>query len=139
MWSYQYATKTDAQPEQIWSVLRDQHTGAYEDPSGDRFEIHGPFAVGTELSVTPQGQDTFSSVITELKENEVYEDETRLDGFSLRFRHTLLPTDSGGALVTHGLVIDGPAADAVGPELGPQITADFPAALDSLVSAAASR
>jgi hypothetical protein len=120
----------------VWVALRDIHTGATSTPGGDIFEIHGPFQVGTELSVTPQGQDTFRSEIIELVEDERYADKTKYGDISLTFRHTLVPLQTG-TRVTHELVIDGAAADQIGPELGPQISEDFPATMQSLFDVAA--
>ena len=51
------------------------------------------------------------------------------------FRHVLEPIGAG-TRVTHQLVIDGPGADSTGPELGLQITADFPAGLAGLITTA---
>jgi hypothetical protein len=138
MWTTAHSAETDLPAAAVWAALRDVHTGAIAAAGGDVFEIHGPFAVGTELSVTPAGQDTFRSRIVELVENERYADETQFGDLTLTFRHTLEPLPAG-ARVIHELVIDGPSADAVGPELGPQISADFPAAMQGLFDAAAAR
>ena len=94
----------------MWAALRALHTGEIASTDGDEFRIDGPFAVGTELDVTPQGQDTFRSRIVELVENERYADRTEFGDVSLTFRHTLEPT-AAGTRVTHQLVIDGPGAD----------------------------
>jgi hypothetical protein len=135
MWKTEYQQVVPAPVDAVWAALRDLHSGVSLSENSDSFVLHGPFAVGTELSVTPQGQDTFRSVIVELLENEVYADQTEFDGLSLLFRHRLVATDAGTS-VTHQLVIDGPGADEVGPELGPQISADFPAAMADLSAAA---
>jgi hypothetical protein len=90
----------------------------------DRFELHGPFAVGATVSVTPVGQDTFESRIVDLVEPITYADEASFGDVTLLFRHTLEPVPEG-TRVTHRLEISGPAADQVGPELGPQISGDF--------------
>lgn len=138
MWTTAHSAETDQPPATVWAALRDIHTGATTAAGGDVFEIHGPFAVGTELSVTPAGQETFRSRIVELVENERYADETQFGDITLTFRHTLEPL-AAGARVTHELLIEGPSADTVGPELGPQISADFPAAMQGLFEAAAAR
>lgn len=134
MWTAQHTAETDLPPTAIWTALRDLHTGVTDNPLGDRFEIHGPFAVGTELDVTPHGQETFRSRITELIENERYADTTEFDDLTLTFRHTLEPTRAG-TRITHQLEIDGPGADDAG-ELGTQISADFPEGLQGLIAAA---
>lgn len=137
MWSTEYSAETTAGPRAVWVALRDLHSGTPLSENSDRFELHGPFAVGTELSVTPQGQDTLRSRIVELVEDEVYADQTSFGGLTLLFRHTLARVRDGGTRITHTLVIEGKDADQVGPELGPQISADFPAAMSDLIAAAA--
>jgi len=136
MWSYEFATDTDLERTACWTALAAVHTGEAATIGGDVFELHGPFEMGTELSVTPAGQETFRSVITELDEGPAYADLTNYDGLTLAFRYTLADLPGGGTRLTHSLVIDGEQADAVGPELGPQITADFPADLAGLIALA---
>ena len=136
MWSTEYSTETGLAAPAIWAALSDLHHGVALDGNSDRFELHGPFAVGTELTVTPQGQGSFRSTITELTENSVYADRTEFGGLILTFRHTLAPLAGGGTRVTHELMIDGDDAGTMGPELGPQISADFPEAMNALLAAA---
>ncbi len=138
MWTTQYEQQIEAPAAAIWAALRDLHSGVATGPNSDSFALHGPFAIGTELSVTPQGQDTFRSVIVEMVENEVYADRTSYEGLTLLFRHRLVPSGAG-TLVSHELEIDGPAAAQVGPELGPQISGDFPLAMAELAAAAVAR
>jgi hypothetical protein len=135
MWKTEYTAESECPIEAVWTALRELHTGVRKSDGGDVFEIHGPFVVGTEVSVTPQGQDTFTAKITELHEPVRYADETVFGDLILRFRHVLTSTDNG-TRVTHQLEIEGSGADAAGPELGPQISSDFPAAMDSLFESA---
>ncbi len=139
MWSTEYTVDTTATPGAVWSALRDLHTGTRLSEQSDSFEIHGPFAFGSKVSVTPKGKDTFHCKIVEFVEGERYAARTELSGLSLLFRHTLDPLTSGGTRITHTLVIDGPASDQVGPELGSQISEDFPSVIDDLVTAAIDR
>lgn len=136
MWSTEYSATTDLPPAAIWGTLRQLHMGELAYEGADLFEPHGPFAIGTELSVTPQGQDTMTSTIVELVENERYADVTHFGGLDLLFRHTLAPS-GGGTTVTHRLEISGEGADQVGPELGPQISADFDETMAGLFAQAA--
>jgi len=138
MWTAAHSIETSLPVDAVWSALADLHTGAATPADGDVFVIHGPLAVGTELDVTPQGQDTFRSRIIELVEHERYADVTTFGDVDLTFRYVLEPV--GERLrVTHELVIDGPGADTTGPELGPQITSGFPASLEGLVALAGER
>ena len=136
MWTTDYTATTALSPARVWGALRGLHTGELRYEGADRFEAHGPFAIGTELSVTPVGQDTMTSTIIELVENERYADTTSFGGLTLVFRHTLEPSGAGTA-VTHTLQIGGEGADEIGPELGPQISGDFPAAMAGLFQQAA--
>lgn len=131
MWSTTFVSSTTASAASVWEALRRLHTGESQSEGGDTFVIHGPFAIGTTVSVTPVGQDTFVSTITELVERERYADSTSFGSTTLTFRHTLV-ADTTGTRVTHELLIDGADSDVVGPELGPQISEDFPAAMAAL-------
>lgn len=136
MWRTEYTADSELTPAAIWTVFRDIHTGVAVVPGGDRFEMDGPFAIGRELSVTPVGQQTFLSRITELTPGERYADETVFGDVVLTFRHTFVAID-GGTRVTHELEIDGPAADELGPGLGAGISADFPESMAGLFALAA--
>jgi hypothetical protein len=139
MWTTEYTAGTNAPASEVWSALRDLHSGTPLGPSSDLFELHGPFAVGTTLTVTPQGQEAMTSEIVELEPERVYADRTAFGELALTFRHTLTARADGGTDVTHTLEIDGAGADAVGPELGPQIAGDLPVAMAELLAAAEGR
>lgn len=136
MWTTNYQNVTAASPQAVWEALAALHSGTPLGPNSDTFELHGPFAVGTTLTVTPQGQDPMRSVIIELEPARVYADQTVFGDLILTFRHRLAPRHGGGTHVTHTLEVSGPAADQVGPELGPQISGDFPVAMAELLAAA---
>ncbi|MEZ0447663.1 SRPBCC family protein [Cellulomonas sp. ICMP 17802] len=138
MWSTEHTAETTLPRETVWAALRDLHRGTLTYDGADSFELQGEFAVGSTVSVTPVGQDTFESTIVDLVEPETYADRTVYGDVTLLFRHTLVPVE-GGTRVTHRLEIDGPAGDEVGPELGPQISDDFGTAMAALFDAAGSR
>lgn len=136
MWTTNYKQTTVAAPSAVWSALERLHSGTPLGPNSDVFELHGPFAVGTTLTITPQGQEPMQSTIVALVPNTAYADRTVFGDLELTFRHDLTPTADGGTTVTHTLTIDGLGSDEVGPELGPQISGDFPDAMAELLSAA---
>lgn len=121
-------------PDAIWAALRAWQTGAVPAPGGDRFELHGPFAVGSVMAVTPPGQGTLQSTIVELAENEAYAYETSFNGLTLLSRHTLRQLDDGGTQVSRSLAISGPRAAEAGPDLGPKISEDFPSDTEELIA-----
>lgn len=138
MWSTEHTAETPLSRNIVWAALRDLHTGDLTYDGADAFELDGPFAVGTDLTITPVGQDPFRSTIVDLVDGETYADRTEFGDIVLTFRHTLVDTPAG-TRVTHRLDITGPGADAVGPELGPQISDDFPESMAALFEQAARR
>lgn len=138
MWTHEYTADTTASTEAVWRVLSDLDGWSRWDTSMEQVSLDGPFAVGSRVRMTPTGQEPIESVISEIKENERYADETEFGGVVLRFSHTLSPLPDGGTRIVHRLEITGPAADEIGPELGPQIVEDFPEAMAGLVAYAAS-
>lgn len=131
MWTTEYTATTPLPREAVWTALRELHSGRLTYPGADRFVLEGPFAVGSRIAVTPEGQQEMISTIVELVDNERYADVTEFGGISLLFRHTLESTDDG-TRVTHRLEISGDGADEVGPELGPQISGDFDSSMAAL-------
>jgi hypothetical protein len=136
MWHTEHSIETALSAERLWETFVAIHTGRMTLPGGDTFVLQGPFTVGSQIAVTPAGQGTFVSEIVELAPAARYADRTLFDGLELTFRHTFTAT-AAGTRITHELVVDGAAADEVGPALGGQISADFPEQLQALVAAAA--
>ena len=95
---------------------------------------------GTEPSATRGGaQEALTSIIVELVDGAAYAGQTEFNGLTLADRYTLAPLEGGGTRITHQLVTGGPAAATVGPQLGLQISEDYPTAMDKLIAAAAAR
>lgn len=136
MWSQEYTAISQLPARAIWNALKGVHEGTITYEGADTFVLHGPFAKGTRVSVTPVGQGTFESTIVDLVEYVTYADETTFEGATLLFRHTLVPVEEG-TQVTHRLEITGPSAAEVGPELGPQISGDFDVTMARLLERAA--
>jgi uncharacterized protein YndB with AHSA1/START domain len=137
MWAHEYAAETAASPEAVWAVLRDVDQWPRWDTSMERVALQGPFAVGTRVAMTPVGQEPIVSTIVAITEPEYYADRTDLGPVTLEFSHTLTRLASGGTRITHRLEITGDGAAELGPQLGPEITADFPEAMDGLLACAA--
>jgi len=135
MWTTHHTAETDLPRDAVWAALRELHEGRRNVPGADRFELDGPFAVGSVVNVTPAGQDTFASTIVELEDGVRYADRTEFGDIVLVFAHDLADSASG-TVVTHTLTITGDGADATGPVLGPQIAGDFPEAMQALFAAA---
>ena len=85
--------------------------------------------------MTPPGQEPVLLAVAEYREGELFVDQAEFAGLVLRTTHQLERID-GRTRVTYRMEITGPAADEVGPQVGPGITADWPATMAALVSRA---
>jgi hypothetical protein len=102
----------------------------------EKLAVDGPFAVGTTLTMTPPGEDPIPMRLVEIVPGELFTDEMDAGDFVVRTEHRLDPLGDGRTRVVYRTEITGPAADQVGPELGPAITADFPDVVAALVKLA---
>jgi hypothetical protein len=138
MWTTEYSQETTASPESIWRIWSDVQR--WGDWNGDieRITISGPFAAGSTIAMTPVGQDTVELRIAEVSEPNLFVDEADLGNVVVRTFHRVDRLDDERNLVTYRMEISGPAADEIGPELGPEISGDFPETLAALVKRAGS-
>ncbi|MFE2066615.1 SRPBCC family protein [Streptomyces sp. NPDC059467] len=140
MWEFEHAVEADVTPAQVWARYADVATWPEWDTGIVQVTLDGAFTTGTTGTMTPEGQDPLPFTITEAVPGEGFTDETVIpDAVTLRFVHRLVALPEGGTRITHRLEIEGPAAAALGPELGPQITEDFPEAMAALAKAAGQR
>ncbi|GHC88045.1 SRPBCC family protein [Streptomyces flavofungini] len=136
MWDYEYSLETTASPEAVWALYADTTSWPKWDSGLESMQLDGPLAAGTTGTLVPKGQGTLPFTVSEATPHRSFTDETQLGELTLRFIHTLEP--SGNITkVTHRVEIDGPAADHVGPEMGPKVTADIPDSVAKLVTLAA--
>ncbi|HEY3480176.1 MAG TPA: SRPBCC family protein [Streptomyces sp.] len=136
MWTYEHSIETDATPEAIWSLWADvENWGAWNADVG-HVRINGPFAAGTDFTMTPGGDEPVHLVIAEATPGEGFVDEARIDGLVLRTVHRVDPGERLRAKVTYRMEITGPGADEIGPQIGPGITADWPETMAALVALA---
>jgi uncharacterized protein YndB with AHSA1/START domain len=136
MWEYEHSVETSAAPETLWRHWSDMAAWPEWNDGIAKIEIDGPFAVGTTFTMTPPGDDPVAMRLIEIVPGELFTDEMDAGDFVVRTAHRLEPTAAGRTRVVYRTEITGPAADQVGPELGPAITADFPEVLAALVNLA---
>lgn len=135
-WSTMYAASTTAPVDAVWQAVRMLHTGTVLGPGSEHYEPHGPFAVGTRMTVTPPGGAPVAAVIVEIDPPHAYADRMNAGDLTLTFRHVLTAEPGGGTHITHTLEVAGPGARTTGAALGGRIAGDFPAAMADLVAAA---
>jgi hypothetical protein len=136
MWQHESTVDTSAAPEAIWNLWADVANWGSWNGDIEQIELRGKFVEGAEILMTPVGQDAVVLRVTEVRNNELFVDEARFDGVVLRTIHHLEPLADGRVRITYRMEITGPAADELGPRIGPQITADFPQTIAALAQRA---
>jgi hypothetical protein len=126
MWTTEHSIETTSSPESIWRLWSDVATWREWNADIERIEILGPFAAGSTIAMTPAGQDTVELRIAEASEPELFVDQADLGEVVVTTTHRIDRQDDRHNIVTYRMEISGPAADTVGPELGPRISGDFP-------------
>ncbi|WP_235826119.1 polyketide cyclase [Candidatus Frankia alpina] len=99
----------------------------------DGIEASGPFEVGSEFVLNPAGEHPVRLRLAEVDAPRLFVDEADLGDVLVRTTHRIDPVDAQRHRVTYRMEITGPAADEVGPQVGPAITADFPDTIAALV------
>jgi hypothetical protein len=136
MWDYEHSVETTAAPQAIWQLWADVENWGSWNAEIERVEIDGPFAVGSQILMTPPGDEPIQLRIAEVVNGELFVDEARFDELLIRTAHRLDRLDGGRVRVVYRMEITGAGADQVGPEIGPAITADWPETMASLVELA---
>ena len=136
MWTTEHAIETTATPEAIWQVWAD--VPRWSEWNGDvaRSELSGPFAAGSTITMTTGEGDTIELKLVDAVEPEHFVDEADLGDVVVRTLHRIERLDADRVRVVYRMEISGPAADNMGPELGPAISADFPEVLAALAERA---
>jgi len=136
MWEYEHSVETTAAPGALWQHWSDMATWPQWNAGIETIDVEGPFAVGTTFTMTPPGDEPIRMRLVEIKPGESFTDEMDAGDFVVRTQHRLEPTVTGLTRIVYRTEITGEAADHIGPELGPQITADFPEVLTALAKLA---
>ena len=136
MWEYEHSIDTDTAPEALWARLSDVATWPEWNSDIDKVELEGPFAAGSRVTMTPRGEEPVTLRLAQVRENETFVDEAEFGGVTIRTMHRLERLEANRTRITYRTEISGPAADELGPQVGPAITADFPETIAALVRAA---
>jgi hypothetical protein len=134
MWTTEHSIETSAAPEAIWQLWSDVRSWKSWNGDVERVDISGEFAVGSTVTMTPIDDEPIELLITEASRPNVFVDQAEFPGLVIRTIHRVDTARGGGSRVTYRMEISGPDADSAGPELGPQISGDFPDTLAALVA-----
>ena len=136
MWQTEHSIETSAAPAAIWQLWVDVAGWPEWNSDIERIELEGPFAAGSRIVMTPSGQEPVELRIAEAVEPDLFVDEADFGEVVVRTTHRVQPLDGGGARITYRMEITGPAAETLGPQIGPEISADFPQVLAALAERA---
>ena len=126
MWEYEYSLETSADRGALWRHWADMAAWPQWNDGIETIDVDGPFAVGTTFIMTPPGDEPIRMRLVEIEPGTSFTDEMDAGDFVVRTEHRLEPAADGLTRIVYRTQITGEAAGHVGPELGPQITADFP-------------
>jgi hypothetical protein len=138
MWTIEHKGEAATGPEPIFDLMKDVAAWPEWNAGVARVDMDGPFSSGTNATmVLPRG-DVIAFRLVWVDHNRGFEDETDVpeEGVTVRVRHLLEPLGPQRTAITYQCIIDGPAADDVGPTLGPAITSDFPDVIKALAARA---
>ena len=133
MWTTEYSIETTVAPEAIWRAWTDVPRWPEWNGDIERIELSGPFAAGSTIAMTPQGQDTVMLRLAEVAEDKLFVDEAEVADTLVRTTHRIDRLGEGRARIVYRLEATGPAAEA----MGPAISADFGDTLAGLTEHAA--
>jgi hypothetical protein len=136
MWATEHSIETSALPEEIWQLWGD--VPGWPEWNGDieRIELDGSFIPGSRIVMTPIGQEAIELRIAEAVEPVLFVDEADLGDILVRTTHRVERVGNERSRVTYRREISGPAADTLAPQIGPEISSDFPEVLAALAKRA---
>ena len=136
MWASEHSIETTAAPGAIWRLWADVAGWPEWNADLEHATLSGPFAAGSTITMTPHEQEPIELRIAEALEPEAFVDEAHFMEVVVRTIHRIERLDGDRIRVIYRMDITGPAADTLGPQIGPEISADFPQVLAALVERA---
>jgi hypothetical protein len=136
MWAAEHSIETSASPEAIWRLWADVPGWPEWNADLARAELEGEFRSGSTIRMTSGEGDVVELTIAEAEEPVQFVDQAELGGITVRTTHRVDRLQGNRVRIVYRMEITGPEADTVGPELGPQISGDFPDVLAALAERA---
>jgi hypothetical protein len=136
-YSYSHVIEDDVAPDAVWALYEDVATWPAWDAQAEWVTRDGPFATGSAGEMKFRGMDPLPYRLTSVEPLREFVDETPVGDLVVRVSHLLEPLGQGRTRVTYAAEIDGPEAEAG--QVGPMITADFPATMQALLALAKER
>jgi hypothetical protein len=133
MWAAEHSIDIDAEPKVINASFADTARWPEWNAGTEWVELDGPFAAGTTARMKIPDEEPLAFRLIRVGPDG-FEDETPIPGAGIvvRVRHQIESLPDGRSRVVYRATVDGPNAEKLGPEIGPQVTADFPDVLAAL-------
>jgi uncharacterized protein YndB with AHSA1/START domain len=136
MWADEHRIETTAPPEAIWRLWADVHGWPEWNADLANAELEGEFRPGSTIRMTSVEGEVVELRIAETDEPVLFVDEADLGAVTVRTTHRVDRVEGDRVRIAYRMEITGPEADRLGPELGPQISGDFPDVLQALAARA---
>jgi uncharacterized protein YndB with AHSA1/START domain len=136
MWAHEVDAETSATREAIWRLWSDVEGWPRWNSDIESIAIDGPFADGSRITMKPFGEEPIGLRLAEVVEDHRFVDEAQFGELLIRTTHRVDPAGDDRLRVIYRMEITGEGADQAGPEIGPQITADFPETIAALIKRA---
>jgi uncharacterized protein YndB with AHSA1/START domain len=136
MWAAEHSIETSAAPEAVWRAWADVPSWPEWNADLAKAELSGEFDTESTIRMTSVDGDVVELRIAEAEEPQLFVDEAALGSVTVRTTHRVEDVGAGRRRIVYRMEISGPEADTVGPELGPQISGDFPEVLAALAGRA---
>jgi hypothetical protein len=138
MWAVEHSVETSASSQAVWRLWADVERWPEWNAGVEQIELRGPFAIGSTILMTPPGDEPVELRIAEAIEPELFVEADGGD-FLVRTTHRVEAVGDDRSRITYRMEITGLAAETVGPEIGPEISGDFPQVLATLAARAEGR
>lgn len=132
MWTAEHTIETTAATDAIWRAWADVSSWPEWNADLAQAELSGEFAAGSAIRMTSVDGDTIELRIAQAEKPQLFVDEAELGGVTVRTTHRVEDAGADRGRIVYRMEISGPEADTIGPELGPQISGDFPEVLAAL-------
>jgi uncharacterized protein YndB with AHSA1/START domain len=136
VWATEHSVETSASPESVWRLWASVPAWPEWNADVASAELAGEFAEGSTIRMVSHAGDVVELRIADAVEPTRFVDEADFGNVVVRTTHRTESVGAGRIRIVYRMEIDGPEADNVGPELGPQISGDFPEVLAALASLA---
>ncbi len=138
MWEYSHSVEADVSKRAVWKLYSDVSSWPSWDKGIEQISLDSEFMEGMGGMIKSEGQNELPYRLTEVSAESAFSDEMEIPGagVTIRFEHTIEDLGHGRIKITHHVVIFGPNADSLGPQIGPGITSSIPETMESLVKLA---